>query len=283
MIRCREIQDDDLEAVVALLNQGFGQKNYRTEALQPLAEHRPPPGLPKYGYVLEHDRTLVGIVLLISTEVRIGGRSHVRCNVSSWYVQPAYRAYASLLTRYALRHKNVTFFNVTPAPHTWATLEALGFTRFAAGYMMAVPLLSRSAARAHVEIVRPATRPDRDLDQAEIDLLLQHQRYGCLSLICETDGQRFPFVFRLRWRHGVMHVAQLIYCRSNEIFLRCARPIGWFLARRGYLLVKLDSNGPVPGLIGRYTANRPKYRKGGDQVHLGDVAYSEEAMFRYLA
>ncbi|PPQ33690.1 CBS domain-containing protein [Rhodopila globiformis] len=282
MIQCREIQADDFENVVALLNEGFGPRNYRVDALQRLADHRTPPGLPKYGYVLKQDQTLVGVVLLIFTEIHIGGRSHIRCNVSSWYVRPAFRAYASLLAMQASRHRNVIFFNVTPAPHTWPTLEALGFTRFAAGYMVAVPLLGPAAVRAHVGKLPPVIHPDRDLDQAEIDLLQQHQQYGCLSLICEADGQRFPFVFKLTRRHGGIRLALLVYCRDSETFVRFARPIGWFLLRRGCLLVKLDSNGPVPGLVGRYVDGRPKYRKGGDQVHLGDVAYSEEAMFQYL-
>ncbi|MFL5281121.1 MAG: hypothetical protein ACJ8AW_08985 [Rhodopila sp.] len=282
MVRCREIQPDDLDKVVTLLIEGFSNVRYCNETVWRLGDHRPLPGLPRYGYVLEHDGTLVGVVLLIFTEMHVGGRTHVRCNTSSWYVRPAYRVYASLLAMQASRHRNVTFFNVTPAPTTWPILEALGYTRFAAGLMVALPLLTRTAEPARVGLPGPTICPDSGLGQAEIDLLREHQRFGCLTLICEADGQRFPFVFKVQ-RRRMFRVARLLYCRDITTLRRFARPIGVFLARRGCLLIKVDSDGPLPGFVGLYLNDRPKYRKGGDQVHPGDLAYSEEAMFSFLA
>jgi len=279
-MRCREIRVDDFEQVVGLLSEGFGHQGYWAGALQRLADHATPPGLPKYGYVLEQDCRLVGVVLLIFTEVRIKDGCHIRCNVSSWYVQPAYRTYASLLAMRASSASNVTFFNVSLAPHTWKTLEALGFTPFVTGRTVTIPALNRSAANIHVEAVTPGIRPDRDLDQAEIDLLRDHQGYGCLCLICKADGERFPFVFRWQRRRGIVRIAQLVYCRDLENLVRFAGPIGRFLMRHGCLFVTFDSNGPVSHVIGQYSGGRPKYRKGGGPVHPGDVAYSEEVVFQ---
>jgi hypothetical protein len=250
-------------------------------ALARLEQHPSPPGLPKYGYVLDDDGRLVGVILLICTDVPSNGASHFRCNMSSWYVMPAYRSYAALLAQRATRHKNVTFFNVTPAPHTWPILEAQGFRPFAVGRVLSVPWLNRSLFRARVEEIPPGIQADRDLEQAEIDLLLRHKEYGCLSVICEFDGQRYPFVFGLEQRRRFLYLANLIYCRNPQEFVRFAGPVGRFLARRGYLFVEIHSNGRIPGLIGRYSNGRPKYRKGGDQIHPGDVAYSERVIFGY--
>jgi len=44
-------------------------------------------------------------------------------------------------------------------------------------------------------------------------------------------------------------------------------------------LVFLDSNGPIHGLIGAYFDKRPKYFKGPEEPHLGDLAHTELAMF----
>jgi hypothetical protein len=42
----------------------------------------------------------------------------------------------------------------------------------------------------------------------------------------------------------------------------------------------IDSNGPIPGLIGKYFGNQaPKYFKGPDRPSCGDLAYTEAAMF----
>ena len=246
-----------------------------------MRQHPAPAGLPKYGYVLDDDGRLVGVILLICTDVPSHGASRLRCNISSWYVMPAYRSYAALLAQRAIRQKNVTFFNVTPAPHTWPILEAQGFRPFAVGRVLSVPWLAGPPFRVSTEEIQPDTRADRDLEQDEIDLLLRHKEYGCLSLICEFDGRRHPFVFGLEQRRRFLYLANLIYCRDPGEFVRLAGPIGRFLARRGYLFVEIQSNGPIPGLIGRYSNGRPKYRKGGDQIHPGDVAYSERVVFGY--
>ena len=87
-------------------------------------------------------------------------------------------------------------------------------------------------------------------------------------------------MFRPRLVKGVIPCAQLVYCRDVDDFVRFARPIGRFLARRGQALVLIDANGPIPALIGRYfDAKMPKYFKGPDRPRLGDLAYTEAAMF----
>jgi hypothetical protein len=73
--------------------------------------------------------------------------------------------------------------------------------------------------------------------------------------------------------------AQLVYCRDLTNFVQFAGALGRFLAWRGLPLVFLDSNGPIHGLIGTYFDKRPKYFKGSEEPHLGDLAYTELAMF----
>jgi hypothetical protein len=77
-----------------------------------------------------------------------------------------------------------------------------------------------------------------------------------------------------------IRAAHLIYCRAVDEFVRFARPIGWWLALRGKPLVVIDSNGPIPGLIGRYYGeNQPKYFKGPERPRCGDLAFTESVMF----
>jgi hypothetical protein len=282
VVRCREMRADDVDKVVDLLTRGFGRKRgYWSSALERLTNHPTPPGFPKYGYVIDHDGSIAGVVLLIFTAIGVNGELKVRCNVSSWYVEPGYRNYGSILSMRAVRHQNTTFFNVSPAPHTWTILERQGFIRFAAGRTIAVPALNRSLPGVRVRAVGPSVLSGPDLDQTEIDVLRHHTGYGCLSLICELETKRHPFVFGTDLRYGFLPVAHLVYCRKLEDFLRLAGPIGWFLLQRGYPFVIFDSNGPIRGIVGRHFGDRPRYRKGGDQVRLGDVAYSEQVMFGY--
>ncbi len=282
MVACREIRADDVDGVVDLLTRGFGRgRGYWANALQRLTDHRAPPGLPKYGYVLDDGSRLVGVVLLIFTDVPRNGSPDVRCNISSWYVEPAFRSFAAILAKRAIRQQNVTYFNVSPAPHTWPILERQGFVPFAAGRIISFPALSCNRTDGRVSVIGPGIAAGRDLDQSEVNVLLDHHGYGCLSLICDDDGERYPFVFGLDRRSGWVPVAHLVYCRNINDMICFANPIGRFLLRRGYPLVKFHAEGPTAGILGRYFGGKPKFRKGGESVWPGDVAYSEQVMFGY--
>ena len=282
-IQCREIGTADIDGIVDLLTSGFRNphrtRGFWRRALKRLSEHPTPPGFPKYGYLLDCEGTPVGVILLIFSSILVNGETRIRCNVSTWYVEPAFRGYAAMLVSRALKHKHVTYFNITPAPHTLPILEAQGYVRYCAGRFVSVPALSAWSYGSRVEAVDPEICPDEDLPSSEIELLLAHANYGCMSLICSSANRRHPFVFVLRRKFGLVPYAYLAYCRDLEDFVRFAGPLGRFLARRGFPLVVLDSNGPVRGLIGTYSAIFPKYFKGPDQPRLGDLAYSERVMF----
>jgi hypothetical protein len=130
-VRCRQIVATDIETVVALLSRGFPRKQeFWLRAMRRLGEHPTPPGVPKYGYLLEHNRTAVGSLLLIHSSIVVNGLASIRCFVSSFYVDPVFRPYAALLESIATARKDVTYFNVTPLPHTWPLLKALGFVPY---------------------------------------------------------------------------------------------------------------------------------------------------------
>jgi len=276
-VRCRQIRDDDADAVVRLLQKGGfgGDRDFWAISLRRLANHPTPEGYPKFGYLLEVNGVPVGMLLLISSLVPAGPEMKVRCNVSSWYVFPAFRAYAGLLVAHALRHKDATYFNISPTLPTIAHLAAQGYTRYCDGRFLALPALSLRSFGARVAPAAPGLKAGDDLSPGEIGVLLSHLRYGCISVVVEADGRRHPFVFETMTHFRVVRVAYLVYSRGIAEFVRFAGPLGRFLARRGIVLVQLDGSGPVKGLIGHYFQATPKYFRGPDPPRLGDIAYSE--------
>jgi hypothetical protein len=111
-------------------------------------------------------------------------------------------------------------------------------------------------------------------------LLLDHADFGCISLWCITAERAYPFVFRPRLVKGCIRCAQLIYCRDIDDLVRFARPIGLYLTLRGQPFVITDSNGPIRGLVGKFFPERmPRYFRGPDLPRLGDLAYTETALF----
>jgi hypothetical protein len=277
-INCREIADADLTAVTDLLTQGFERtRAFWEQAMARLHARTPPASLPKYGYLLDDNGTAVGVLLLICTTIEHDGKPQIRCNSSSWYVEPKYRWYSLQLAIRAKRRTDVTYTNLTPNLNTLPLVEVQGFTRYCNGRLVAAPAL---ADNRDAEVYWFSEGDDWQLSRFEANLLIDHADYGCISLVCATADATYPFVF-LPQRKGLVPSAYLVYCRDLGEFVHYAAPIGRFLAAHGLPLVGLDANGPIAGLTGRYSDGEPKYYKGPDQPRLGDLAYSERAMFGF--
>jgi len=280
-IRCRQIGEADISAVATLLKRGFPNRSrqFWLHALQRLARREPPPDLPKYGYLLEAAGVPVGAILLICATMRDGDRPATRCNLSSWYVDPSFRAYATLLISQALRHKDVTYLNVSAAPHTWPIIEAQGFSRYCDGIFIAMPMLKGLFGGQGVKVFDAKHTPTASFDPFEQEILLRHAEHGCISLWCETPERAYPFVFSPRLAKHILPCAQMIYCGDIKDFVRFAGPIGRYLAARGRPFVIVDSNGPIPELVGTYCpGSMAKYFKGPQRPRLGDLAYTEYAV-----
>lgn len=280
-LRSRSITDSDIDNVAALLAKGFNRRTreYWLRALDRLAKHAPPAGFPKYGYLMEIGGVPVGVILLIFSTVQNDGSYAVRCNVSSWYVDPAYRAHATLLISQALRRKDIAYVNISPASHVQRIIEAQGFSRYSSGQFITIPVLFRLTGDNGV-LLQADTRPDVAFEPFERDLLLAHAGYGCISFWIRAADRAYPFVFLPRIIRRCIPCAQLIYCRAIEDLVRFSRPIGRFLLSRGQPLLLIDSNGPIPGLLGKYVEGvAPKYFRGLKPPPLGDLAYTEAAMF----
>jgi len=271
-VRCRQIAPGDLSALAALLAHGFPRSSHESWTIGfarmstlPLVE-----GMPRYGYVLESEAGIVGVLLLISSE-RTG---RIMANLSSWYVDPDWRAHSTLLVNMATRHKHVTYLNASPAPHTWRTLEAQGFRPFNFGRSAVFPALSMTALFGGGGKV--SANPPGDL--LERDLLLAHAQMGCTSLVCEKDGIVSPFVFKpRRLEKPKVAMMELIYARGTEDFVRCGAALGRHLLKLGALGVILD--GKVTGLPAHYVAGKePRYFKG-PVPPLNDLAYTEKVIF----
>jgi hypothetical protein len=280
-VLCRPIRDSDIQDLVALFDRCFKGAQTREvwQRILQWLEHRPTidDHLPKYGYLLESEKGIVGAILMIFSRTQAKFSSHVKCSVSSWCVDPFFRAYAPFLALHALKHKEVTYLNTSASPHTRSIAIAQGYNCYSNGVFIAVPSLSLCHPREKVRILNAQT--DANTSQ-ERDLLLDHAKFGCTSLWCTTATAAHAFVFRARRIRGMAGFAQLIYCSDVSQFVAFGRPLGRYLAMRGQPFVIIDSNRPIPRLIGKYfDGSMPKYFRGPDRPRLGDLAYTETAVF----
>ena len=171
--RCREITEADIDAVADLLTRGFvgRSREYWMQGLRRQAACEVPSGYPRFGHMLDHAGMAVGVLLQLYTSRIIDGEASIHCNLSSWYVDPEFRNYAPMLTSVAQRHKNVTYFNISPAHWTWPIIEAQGFRSYCSGLLFSIPTLSRAAPRTTVETISSDTQTVADLPQSDVELL----------------------------------------------------------------------------------------------------------------
>jgi hypothetical protein len=281
----REIADSDISRLADFLGRGLGYpSSYYRRILDRLAQRDPPTGLPRYGYLLETDNAIVGAILLIFAEMKLPEITTIRCHVTAWYVDPDYRIFGAIFYSKALNHKGVTYLNISARSSARPFLKLQGFSKYANGQFVAIPALTAAftSSAGQVDVVGADTIPKLHLEPLEKELLLAHAGYGCLCLWCTTSERAYPFVFRKRYFKRLIPGLQLVYCRDIEDFVRFAGPIGSFLARRGQFFVRIDSNGPIPGLIGKYFEGmEPRYFKGS-KPRLGDLAYTQLAMTPFV-
>jgi hypothetical protein len=171
----------------------------------------------------------------------------------------------------ATRQKDAIYLNASPAPHTWRTLQAQSFRPFNFGRSAAFPALTFGSG--HVTPIVPGDLPERDL-------LLAHNALGCISLVCEKNGELLPFVFKpRRLDRPRVRMMELIYCRSTDDFVRAGAALGRHLFfKHGALGVILD--GKIAGMPSHYVAGKePRYFKGPEAPSLNDLAFTEKVLF----
>jgi hypothetical protein len=265
-VRCRPIADSDLDGLADFLAHGFpgSRRSYWTQGFARWQQLPVIEGLPRYGYLLDGGRGPVGVILLISS--RRG--EQIIANLSSWYVEPQWRTHSTMLIAMATKLKHVTYLNASPAPHTWRTLQAQGFTPYNFGRSAVFALPGRGRVSE-----------DIPYDLPEAQLLRDHRMLGWISVTVEKDGIVSPFVFKSRLLDKPpVPVMDVMFTRSPEDFRRCAPALARHFLRRGSLGFLVD--GDIAGLLSHYVEGKePRYFKGPQRPVLGDLAYTEKVIF----
>ena len=264
--RCRPIAENDLDAIADLLVRGFPRTS-RNYWMRGFARWKKLPSIedmPRYGYVLDSGLGPVGVIFLISSR----RNGHIIANLSSWYVEQQWRMHSTLLVSLATKLKHVTYLNASPAPHTWRTLQALGFTpyNFGRSAVFALP------GRGLVSDVIPDGLP-------EAQLLRDHREMGWQSLVVEKDGIVSPFVFQpRRLDRPPVPVMDVMFCRGADDLRRCAPALAKYFLPRGSMGFLID--GDTDAMLSHYVEGKePRYYKGPHRPILGDLAYTEKAIF----
>lgn len=273
-----------MEQVIECLCRGFPRRDrsFWAAALDQMSRRAGIDGYPRFGHALMVGGRVVGVVLLIySQRYNKTGNGSVYCNISSWCADKEYRSNAIWLHLASVKHKEVTYTNISPARHTRSTIEKLGFQRFTQGEIFVVPLLSGPRQDVSVSTYQARDPASSLLSKIERKILEEHADMGCRSVVCVQDQVAYPFVFRRRRiLRGLIPCAQLVYCRNMADFVRFAHAIGRYLVFGFGPICVIDAAESTPSVVGwYYSDHNPKYFKGPSQPSVGDLSYTELALF----
>jgi hypothetical protein len=273
----REIADDDLDAVRGLLVEGFPQRSvgYWTRGLANLSALRPVEGFPRYGYLVDADDAPQGVLLTITSN---RGLNRARTNLSSWYVRKRYRQSAVAILAHALKLQNTTFINPSPADHIVPILEALGFVPYTAGLVAFDVRTAMRGPSSRGAVRRVGTGDLAGLSETEGDIVADHLRMGCDVLRLETGGRAGLLIHRRKLIKRSVPSSQVILT-DPDLLAELAGPVMRALASRGSLVALCDVDRIGEPTFGRVFRRGIRYFKGGDAPRVGDLSYSELAVF----
>jgi hypothetical protein len=275
-MRIREIESADLSEVAALLTEGFPPRTlgFWQAGLNALS-HRPTvKGYPRYGYGLDVDGRLEGVLLTWAASID----GSIRSNLSSWYVRSPYRPFATFLHHHAVRPKGSVYLNLSPAPHTLPMLKAFGFRPYTGGTLL---VHARSVLKAGDSIVRPLTAERvSKLDVATRSTVEAHLGCGCAGLLLEDAEGPMTVLYRIKRLKRLVPAARFVAGDSTRL-IRSAGSLMRFFLQSGVPFLLVDAPmGYAPPAGMRLLANRGRrFVKGAVAPPCGDLRESEIALF----
>jgi hypothetical protein len=101
---------------------------------------------------------------------------------------------------------------------------------------------------------------------------------GCDVLRLETDGRAGLLIHRRKWIRRSLPCSQVLLA-DPDLMLELARPVMRALASRGSLLALCDVDLTREPAMGRVFRRGIRYFKGAEAPPVGDLSYSELAVF----
>jgi hypothetical protein len=270
----RELRPDELPELASLLAANFPRfdVDFWHAAMNRLARRERVEGMPLLGLGIV-DQGLQGAVLMISSKRTATGGPQIITNISTWCVNPSHRgALAKELYAQATSADQATYSNLSAAANTIKTITRLGFSEWRAGQAIGIGTGTSGTAR-----VLPFADAIRETaDPAQLALMEDHHRLGCVVLGLALKERVTPLIFLKRKVLKHLPCAQLIYCEDFSDFSANSLAINNHLLRHGLPTLLVDASGKVPGLTGRYFPGKAaKYYKGPLPLADIDHCYSE--------
>ena len=193
--RIETVGAGDFEAVYPLLrNFQTNNPQITRERWQRLFDYTWPVDEPARALVLRAGERHVGIVCTMYSDRLIAGRRERRCNVNSWYVEPAYRAQSLELMAAALSVPCDTMTALTPMRVHLPFYEQMGLQPLESGLRILLPVPT-APLTSGFRATRDPQRIADLLDGEERTAFEQHRGQMCQHLLIYGKSARCYIAF----------------------------------------------------------------------------------------
>lgn len=281
-MKIRLITKEDIEAVLLLLCEGFPRRDtaYWTKAMCCLDQLPEVDGYPRYGFLLEDQGAVQGVMLVLTADLGPGFVGGLRSNLSSWYVREPWRKYAIFMLRAALKVQGGCYTDLSPVPQVAQINAAFGFVEYTGGSIL---LDARSSLMTGGKVTVwdgvSDTGLAAQLDPALRAVARRHIGYGCRALLFAGASSSELALFRIKWLKRIIPTARFVYGDPAQL-IHSAGPLMRALLGCGLPLAQIDVPIGMQSRVGRLMPTRDRrYFVGGVPPKAGDLLESEIAVF----
>jgi fatty-acyl-CoA synthase len=281
----------DIEPLCRFLHRGSIGSAMPPGSWQRLFDYKWLDNKPDLGLMLTVGNEIVGFLGAVYARRKIGTKTGLVCNLTSWYVLPDYRSWAAELLFEMMHNNQITFTALTPSIVVQQMLDAMGFAILETQKMALPPFYHVNTLRERRPLIE--FDPDivrRSLDDAQQRILDDHAPYDCLQLSL-SEGSEHAFLVVKRRTRGIASLnrlfstsaktpySEVLYCSNAHLLARHLERVKLAIMReqRTFFLVcseHLFSERPRSVLFGRATL----YRSPTFDARELDTLYSELAL-----
>ena len=193
------------------------------------------------GYGLFDGSAMVGFLGLIFSQRNIDGQVENFCNLTSWFIEEAYRGHAISMMLPLRKLKNYTITDLSPTERVAAISKKLGFQELDTKITALPNVLGKIQVNKKLKFTRDLAAIQSKLNSAEKLLLEDHRSCSrCHHLLAEVESKHCYIIFTIV-KNAKSPYYQIQYLSNPELFARYSLAIRQGIAAIDkFLLVLVD-------------------------------------------